>query len=214
MSATKSNGAHKPAAKRGPRRMSRGARREHLVAVAMPLVAEQGLSGFSLEEVADRARVTRNLLYHYFPRGREDITVAVAERAGHELTDGWVTDESIPLAERQAANFGRFFDHSKQPSDAWRVYRLARASTDTDLHAMIDQYQDVIVRGIAQNNLGMTDPPPLARMAIKAALAFSETMLDEARESDVPREQVMQVVAQTIVQTLETIRSMLPESTR
>jgi AcrR family transcriptional regulator len=192
--------------------MSRGARREHLVDVALPLVAEQGLSGFSLEEVADRAEVTRNLLYHYFPRGREDIIAAVAERAGHEMTDGWVTDDSIPLAERQAVNFVRFFDHSKDPSDAWRVYRLARASTDTELHAIIDQYQEVIVRGIAQNNLGMTDPPPLARMAIKAALAFGETMLDEARGSDVPREKVLQVIAQTILQAMETIRATLPES--
>jgi AcrR family transcriptional regulator len=192
--------------------MSRDARREHLVDVAMPLVAEQGLSGFSLEEVADRAEVTRNLLYHYFPRGREDIVIAVAERAGHELTDGWVTDDSIPLAERQAANFVGFFDHSREPSDAWRVYRLGRASTDTELHAMIDRFQDVVVRGVSQNNLGTADPPPLARMAIKASLAFAETMLDEARDSDVPREQVLQIVAQTILQTMQTIRSTLPES--
>jgi AcrR family transcriptional regulator len=178
----------------------------------MPLVAEHGLSGFSLEEVADRAEVTRNLLYHYFPRGREDIVVAVAERAGHEITDGWVIDESIPLAERQASNFVRFFEHSREPSDAWRVYRLGRASTDPELHGMISKFQDVVVQGVAQNNLGTSDPPAIARMAIKACLAFGETMLDEARDSDVPREEVLQLVAQTILQTMEGIRSKMEES--
>ena len=178
----------------------------------MPLVAEHGLSGFSLEEVADRAEVTRNLLYHYFPRGREDIVVAVAERAGHEITDGWVTDESIPLAERQASNFVRFFEHSREPSDAWRVYRLGRASIDPELHAMIAKYQDVVVEGVAQNNLGTLDPPQFARMAIKACLAFAETMLDEARDSDVPREEVLQLVAQTILNTMDAIRSKMAES--
>jgi AcrR family transcriptional regulator len=156
--------------------------------------------------------VTRNLLYHYFPRGREDIVVAVAERAGHEITGGWVTDESIPLAERQASNFVRFFEHSREPSDAWRVYRLGRASADPELHAMIEQFQDVVVQGVAQNNLGTPDPPPIARMAIKACLAFGETMLDEARDSDVPRQEVLQLVAQTILQTMEGIRSKMAGS--
>ncbi len=189
--------------------MDRAARREQLIDVAMPLVAEQGLSGFSLEEVADQAQVTRNLLYHYFPRGREDIMFAVAERAGHDLTDGWVTDESIPLEERMAANFIGFFEHSREPSPAWRIYRLGRTSTDPELHAIIDRFQQVIIEGISLNNLGTADPPPLARMAIKAALAFGETMLDEARDSDVPREEVLLVVAQTLRTTLEAIRARL-----
>jgi AcrR family transcriptional regulator len=187
--------------------MSREGRREQLIDAAMPLVADRGIAGFSLDDVAAKAQVTRNLLYHYFPRGRDDIMVAVAERAGHELTDGWTTDESIPLAQRQAANFVRFFEHSREPSVAWRIYRMGLASTDAQLHAMIDRFQDVIVRGVAQNNLGTADPPPIARMAIKACLAFGETMLDQARGSDVPREEVLQLVARTILSTMETLRA-------
>ena len=39
----------------------------------MPVVAEQGFARFSLDKVAARVEdVTRNLLYHYFPRGRPD----------------------------------------------------------------------------------------------------------------------------------------------
>jgi AcrR family transcriptional regulator len=187
--------------------MSREGRREQLIDAAMPLVADKGIAGFSLDDVAANAQVTRNLLYHYFPRGRDDIMVAVAERAGHELTDGWVTDDSVPLVQRQAANFVRFFEHSREPSVAWRIYRMGLASTDAELHAMIDRFQDVIVRGVAQNNLGTADPPPIARMAIKACLAFGETMLDQARDSEVPREEVLQLVAQTILSTMETVRA-------
>jgi AcrR family transcriptional regulator len=192
--------------------MSREGRREQLVDAAMPLVADQGLAGFSLDELAADAQVTRNLLYHYFPRGRDDIVVAVAERAGHELTDGWVTDESIPLAQRQAVNFVRFFEHSRDPSPAWRIYRMARASADPELHARLDKFQEVIVQGVSQNNLGTPDPPAIARMAIKACLAFGETMLDEARDSDVPREEVLQLVAQTILNTMDAIRAELAKS--
>jgi hypothetical protein len=44
-------------------------------------------------------------------------------------------------------------------------------------------------------------------MAIKACLAFGETMLDQARGSDVPREEVLQLVARTILSTMETLRA-------
>ena len=71
----------------------------------MPVVARDGFSSFSLDEVADRADVTRNLLYHYFPDGRSDIIRAVAEQAGHALTDDWVTDESIPLPDVDAQGY-------------------------------------------------------------------------------------------------------------
>src|SRR6188474_1118466 len=115
---------------RSPRRLSREARHEQLVAAAMPVVAEQGFAELSLDDVAARADVTRNLLYHYFPRGRADVALAVAEAAGHQLTDEWITDEAIPLAERLIANNGRMIEHAMEPSVAWTLYRHARSSGD------------------------------------------------------------------------------------
>src|SRR5437763_6594156 len=161
MSATRPRPRRNQDAKRPPRRLSRDARREQLIDVAMPIVAEQGLGAFSLDEVARGANVTRNLLYHYFPRGRPDILVAVGERSGHELSDGWVTDESIPLPERMAANFQRFLAHSEGPSDAWRIHRLGRASTEPELHTIIERFEDVVIAGVSQNNFGTPDPPPI-----------------------------------------------------
>jgi len=196
-------------ASRSPRRLPRGARREQLIDVAMPLIAEQGISAFSLDELARRADVTRNLLYHYFPRGRPDILVAVGERAGHELTDGWVTDESIPLPERMAANFGRFLAHSEEPSDAWRIHRLGRASNEPELHAIIERFEEAVIIGISQNNFGTADPPPIARLAIKGVIAFTEAVLDAARDRRMAREQVLQLVAQTMSATLQAVRSTL-----
>ena len=84
------------------RRLSPEVQREQLVAAAMPVVAEEGFADFSLGRIANRAGVTRNLLYHYFPRGRPDVALAVADEAGRQLTDDWVTDQTLPLPERLA----------------------------------------------------------------------------------------------------------------
>ena len=189
--------------------MSREARREQLIDSAMPLIAERGIDGFSLDEVGESAGVTRNLLYHYFPRGRDDLMVAVAERVGHELTDGWVTDESVPLEQRIAVNFARFLEHSRQPSLAWRIYRLEQSSTDAELHAIIDRFHEVVVEAVSLNNFGRPNPPAIARSAIKACMAFGETMLDDARGSEIPHEEVLQLFAEMFRGTMSAVRARL-----
>jgi len=187
---------------RPPRRLPRSARRAQLVAAATPVAALQGLSEFSLDEVALRADVTRNLLYHYFPRGRPDLMLAVVEEAGRALTDGWVIDEAIPLPERLAMNVGRLIDHAMQPTDAWRLYRLARVTTDPEVAGIFDRFVNTVIASISLNQLGTTEPPPLARAALVGFFAFFEAALEEARAAALPRERVLAMLNETLVAAL------------
>lgn len=183
---------------RPPRRLAREARREQLVSVAMPIVAEQGLTEFSLDEVAARADVTRNLLYHYFPRGRPDLVLAVAERAGHELIDGWITDEEVPIEERVAANNARIVGHALAPSDAWLINRLARSSPTPELREVVEGFVEQVVSNMSMNHLGTPDPPPFARLALSGYFAFAEAVLDEVRTGDFEPEQIVRMLNDTL----------------
>jgi AcrR family transcriptional regulator len=191
---------------RPPRRLSKDARREQLVAAAMPVVAEQGFAEFSLEDVAATADVTRNLLYHYFPRGRPDVALAVVDRAGRELTEDWVVDGTLPLTDRLAANFARMASHAMTPSDAWRIHRRARAAQQPELDGIVARYTELVIASISQNHLGTADPPPLVRLALVGFIAFAEAALDEARLREVPPAEVMQMLAGTLVASIEAAR--------
>lgn len=184
------------------RRLSKDERREQLIAAAMPVLARRGLRDYSLEEIADRAGVTRNLLYHYFPRGRPDVTVAVAERAAQQLTADWAVDETVALEQRLAVNFNRIAEHALRPTHAWQIHRLARAANEPELREMVTRFVDVVIANVAQNHLGTTDPPPLVGLALRAYVAFAETALDEARVTGLAREQVTTVLAETLVATV------------
>ncbi len=192
-----------PATGRGPRRLTRDARLAQLTAAAMPIVARQGFADFSLDGVAADADVTRNLLYHYFPEGRSDIVRAVAEQAGHILTDDWVTDESIPLSERLVMNNARMVSHAMEPSDAWVIYQLARGSTDPELRAAIDHFVEIVITSVSLNQLGTEDPPPLARVALKGYLGFFGTVLDEARETGTPPHLLVGLLGETLTAALQ-----------
>ncbi len=185
-----------------PRRMQWQARHEQLTAVATPLVADEGFADFSLEEVTSRAGVTRKLLYHYFPRGRPDVVLAVVKRSGHQLTDGWNVDETLPLPERQAANMAHLASHAMRQTDAWRIYRLARTSNDPEIHTIVDDFVEIVITSTALNHLGTPEPPPLPRLAIRAFFAFFESALDDSRATDVPLGQVTQLLSDTLRATI------------
>lgn len=187
---------------RGPRRLSRAARREQLINAAIPVLASGGLSGFSLDEIAARADVTRNLLYHYFPRGRDDVVVAVAEAVGHRLTDDWVTDESVPLEGRIATNIGRMVEHAAGPSDVWRIYQLARGSTDPRLRETVARFEATVIESISLNQLGTADPPALVRVALQGYLAFFAVALDEGRAGSIEPERLLAFLNETLAATL------------
>lgn len=194
------------ASDRSPRRMSSVDRRDHLVAAATSEVAACGYAACSLDAVAGRADVTRNLLYHYFPRGRHDLFVAVADRAGQELTDDWVTDGQVALPERMMANFARLAEHAAEPSDAWRVFRQGRAAADPDIRRITDAYLDRVVASVALNQLGTIDQSPLARMALRAFIAYTEVALEDARDHGLPSDTVLALLADTLVATVEAVR--------
>jgi AcrR family transcriptional regulator len=199
---------------RAARRLTKEARHQQLVALAMPVVAEQGFGDFSIEQIAEQADVTRGNLYRYFPRGRSDIVAAVVREAGIELTSGWITDPELSLEERLQANMARLAEHAFGPSDAWRIHRKARAVDQPEIAEIVDHYLDTIVSNISVNNIGTTDPPPTVRAAILAALVFGETMMDELREEDIPRGQIGQIILDTLVAALRSAQAASPSSTR
>jgi AcrR family transcriptional regulator len=191
---------------RTPRRLSKDARREQLVEAAMPVLAEQGFAEFSLDDVATRADVTRNLLYHYFPRGRPDVVLAVVRLAGRELTADWVIDNTLPLPERLSANFARMLAHAMGPSDAWRIHRKARAADQPDLNEIVADYLEAVISSISLNHLGTSEPPPLVHLALTGYLAFGETMADAARTANAPPVRVMQILTDTLIATIHAAR--------
>src|SRR3954447_22302326 len=95
--------APSPGSTAGPSgRSSRGARERVLVA-ALELFAEHGVSGTSLQMIADRIGVTKAAVYHQF-HTKEEIVLGVLAPAMESLTRSLEHAESLdaPEARREA----------------------------------------------------------------------------------------------------------------
>ena len=186
------------------KRMSREARLEQLERAAMHAIARHGVEGRLMEEVGEAAGVTRNLLYHYFPRGRADLVLAAARRAGEEILHGWVTDPALPAEERRAANTAHALRHALGPSDAWMTLQRARGSADREVRSVVRAYVDRIVDTIAANN--DAPPTPLVRSAIRGAIAFAETVFEDARAERLPTDAIGEMLRAVLASAIATAR--------
>jgi AcrR family transcriptional regulator len=177
-------------------------RREQLIDCALEIAARQGYENLAFEAVANRAGVTRNLVYHYFPGGRQELLEAAVHRAGEQLSSGWITDPSVPLGERLVANLDRLMDHAAEPTDAWQLYRQGRGTIDPGLLAIASQYRERVIGNIALNQLGTTQPPPIVQIALDGFLAYVETVIESAIEQNTPRQQIIDLVSGTLMSAM------------
>jgi hypothetical protein len=85
---------------------------------------------------------------------------------------------------------------------AWTLYRHARSSGDAELRETMDRFVEVVIAAIALNHLGTDQPPTLARAALKGYLAFFDAVLDEARATSTPPEQILPILSDTLAAAL------------
>jgi AcrR family transcriptional regulator len=84
------------------------ATRERIVAAAAAEIRERGISAVKLDDIGRRSRTGKSQLFHYFPDGKEQLLLAVAER------------EAEQVLEDQEPHLGQLTDW-----DAWRDWRDA-----------------------------------------------------------------------------------------
>jgi len=98
-------------------------RKAHLRAVARAVFAERGYAASGLAEIADRANVSKTLLYHYYADGRPELFTAVMD----DLVDELLADTRAALgapydAPRRLESFvGAFLGYFERRPDAFRL---------------------------------------------------------------------------------------------
>ncbi len=174
---------------RSPARLAPDARRHQLVLAAMPVAARGGLGNVALDAVAARAGVTRNLLYHYFPRGRRDVEIAVAGEAEGQLDLADPT-ESDPLS--------RMLEHALAPTHAWRIHRWAVASPDPEIRDIAGRATDQLTLKLSRLHRLDDDLEPLVATALRGYVAFAEAALDSGRSMALSRPALLELLRRTL----------------
>jgi AcrR family transcriptional regulator len=169
-------------------------RREQLILdVAGQVFARAGYESAPMDEIADRAGVSKPMLYTYFG-SKEGLYLAYIERAGGELLERLVG--AAPLDDHSTAGLNaritQFLAFVEEHADGWRVLFREMAST-RPFAERVARLRQSIVEAIARmiDVSGLGYPPPASDAIAHAIVGAGESLANWWLEHrDVPREQV------------------------
>ena len=121
-------------------RLPRPARRRQLLGAARDVFVAQGYHAAAMDEIAERAGVSKPVLYQHFP-GKLDLYLALLDESVAELV-GAVSAALASTAdnrERVPATFRAFFDYVSGAGQAFRLVFESDLSNEPAVRARLDR---------------------------------------------------------------------------
>lgn len=168
-----------------PRRLDAATRREQLVQVGLALLGEGRFDQMTADEVAQRAGVSKGLVFHYFPTTRE-LQVAVLRIKTAELVASLDADPTAAPTDRLRAGIDAFVAFIEVQPGTYRA--IARgAGTDAQLLAVFEDTRAAVV-DLIRRAVGLPDLPAGLRIAVRGWIALvEEAALHWLDDRPVPR---------------------------
>lgn len=153
------NSSPAPARRRYAKRMAPPRRRDQLLDAALELVAEDGYGGLTMRAVAERADVTRPVVYEVFSN-LDELLAALIEREEGRMWEAITPALATALAaagtepaDVLASAMHAFLRAVHDAPGTWRLVYLPEEGTPDSLRAHVEQARTAI-RGQLQSMIG------------------------------------------------------------
>lgn len=173
----------------GGQRLSRAERRAQLVALGLRLLETVPFRALSTDDVAERAGISRGLLFHYFPTKLDYLTALVHAAAEHVL-DLTAVPEGTRSRDDTRAIISALVRYIQRRRENYVAVLRSGRSVDSALEQVVaDMHHTISLRIL--DSLGMPDPGPMALVLTRSWLAGTEELALLAEESQLPQEAVI-----------------------
>ncbi|MFD4354676.1 TetR/AcrR family transcriptional regulator [Nocardia sp. NPDC058518] len=160
------------------RRLTPQQRHDQLLDIGAALFAEKTYEDVLMEEVAERAGVTRALVYHYFSNKR-DFYAAIFQRASDQLLASTDVDDDRSFAEMLEAAVDAHIQYFIDNRRAGRTVNRGALADDPVIQAIIAKELDTVGQRLL-DKLEMTGHArTVAAVAVHGWLVFGRTVCVE-----------------------------------
>lgn len=168
------------------RRLSVEERRSQLIDAALSLFAHRAPEDVSLDDVAEAAKVSRPLVYRYFPGGKQQLYEAALGSAAEELEQCFDEPREGPRLARLAHALDRYLAFVDQHDTGFSALLQSGSVVETSrTTAIVDGVRRAAAVHI-HHHLGITDPGPRLQMTVRMWIttveAASLIWLDEDKQ--------------------------------
>ncbi len=132
--------------KAAPRaRLELDARRQQLLVLGRELFGRRAYDEIQIDEIAERAGVSKGLLYHYFGSKR-GFYVATVEAAASALLEATLEDPKLPPPERALRSLETYLDFVSENAPAFKALLGSGIGTDAEVSGIVERVRAEFVR--------------------------------------------------------------------
>ena len=153
-------------------------RRAQLLEVGLELFSTRPYDEVRIDEVAARARVSRGLLYHYFPTKR-DFYVDVVRAEIAEAYEFSEPDPSLPPLERLRASMDAWLDYIESNAAGFLTTYGAGIGTDPEVRAIVEAGEARQAARIVEQVVGGADTPPILEVAVRGWITLAVSTVSD-----------------------------------
>jgi AcrR family transcriptional regulator len=132
-------------------RLPRPARRRQLLGAAQEVFVAHGYHAAAMDDIADRAGVSKPVLYQHFP-GKLELYLALLDESADELVA--IVREALSSttdnSERVPATFRAFFDYVGTSGEAFRLVFESDLSNEPAVRARLDRTMQECAEMVSQ----------------------------------------------------------------
>lgn len=141
-------------------RLTKSQRRALLISAAREVFVAYGYHAASMDEIAERAGVSKPVLYQHFEDGKLSLYIALVDLTGKELLERLTTALASTADNRQrvAATIQAYFDFVEDPQGAYRLVFESDLSHEPSVRDKIEFYEDecgVLVSQVIAEDTGL-----------------------------------------------------------
>jgi AcrR family transcriptional regulator len=180
-------------------RLPRHERRRQLLDAALEVFVARGYHAAAMDEIAERAGVSKPVLYQHFP-GKLDLYLALLDESVDTLVET-VRDalRSNPdNKQRVAATFGAYFEYVGEQGQAYRLVFESDLSNETAVRDRLDRGQRecaAMVSQVVREDAGLSDEEARLLSVGMVGMAQVTARYWLSTRDQIPREAAEQLVA-------------------
>ena len=180
-------------------RLPRTARRAQLLHVALDVFAESGYHAASMDEIAERAGVSKPVLYQHFP-GKLDLYLALLETSVDTVVDGVRTALASTHANqrRVRATMELWYDSVADRRAAFKLVFESDLTSDPKVRALVDRVTDesaAAIAGVIREDTNLSDAASHVLAAGLVGIGHVSARIWMSSESELSKDDAVQLAA-------------------
>ncbi|MEY2634202.1 MAG: hypothetical protein RIS75_142 [Actinomycetota bacterium] len=142
-------------------RLTKAERRALLISAAREVFVTYGYHAASMDEIAERAGVSKPVLYQHFDQGKLSLYIALVDLTGKALLNRLqeALASTVDNRQRVVATMQAYFDFIEDPDGAYRLVFESDLSNEPTVREKIEFYEDecaVLVSQVIAEDTGLS----------------------------------------------------------